>query len=298
LRNIFGLLNHFQGIQRIGRDYFVLSGSNPRGARADLFLIRLNEDLEDGDSEESGDVVATINADSMMTHAGGLSVADNILAVPLHGGTPLNARVDFYDVSDPANPRKLPVQIERPGRKASAVAFTRLPNGYYLAAILSAFDGLPRRIDFYLSRSVIFRDGFLPEPVKWQVGEVKARAGQKKSFSYFQTINFVRQTDGRLYLVGFNNSTASPAFLPGRDYADLYEVVFPPDTLDAVVPTLAKPSIYKTANRPLNCSDGFCNMDAAAGLYVDPDSGSMSVYAAPGWLDGDKVKVTLYRGSR
>ena len=163
-------------------------------------------------------------------------------------------------------------------------------------AVLASFDGLPRRIDFYLSRGPSFEDGFVPQQVTWPVGEVRARPGQDRTFSHFQTINFVRQTDGRLYLVGFHNRTATLAALPGRDYADLYEVIFPRGTIDAPSPTLAKPSIVKASNRQLRCADGYCNMDAAAGLYLNPETRSLSVYAAPGWLKGDAVKLTLYRG--
>jgi hypothetical protein len=73
-------------------------------------------------------------------------------------------------------------------------------------------------------------------------------------------------------------------------------VVFPRDTIDASVPRLVRPAVVKAGSRSLNCTDGFCNLDAAAGLYVDPASQSMSVYAAPGWLAGDRMKFTVYGG--
>ena len=59
---------------------------------------------------------------------------------------------------------------------------------------------------------------------------------------------------------------------------------------------LAKPDVIKVASRRLNCKGGFCNLDAAAGLFVEPATDSMSVYAMPGWLDGDTLKATVYRG--
>ena len=288
IRNWFGLLNHFQGIQRIpSTDYVVFSGSNPRGGSADLFVARMTPGQE-------GEVVRHVEADASMWHAGGLSVMNNVLVVPLHQLSPRQGKIVFFDLADPLNPRKLPVEIARPGRKAGSVAVTELQNGRLLVAVLSAFDGLPRRLDFYLSRSSSLTDGFVPEPTSWHVSDVRARPGQERSFSYFQSINFIRQSDGRLFLAGFNNSFASPAFLPGRDYADLYEVVFPPSSIGAS--TLAVPLVIKVATRELTCRDGFCNMDAAAGLFVDPDSRSLFVYAMPGWLDGDTVKATVYRG--
>ena len=59
-------------------------------------------------------------------------------------------------------------------------------------------------------------------------------------------------------------------------------------------PILDTPTVTKVANRMLRCTDGFCSLDAAAGLFVDPVTKAMSVYATPGWLDGDAVKVTVY----
>lgn len=288
LKNLFGLWNHFQGIQRPPRsNYLVVSGSNPRSSRGQLFVIRQ-------DDSGTGDVVANIDVDPVMWHAGGLSMLGTILAVPIHGGSPRQAKVVFYDLATPEQPRRLPIEISRPLRKASATALTRLTNGHYLAAVLSAFDGLPRRIDFYLSSTQAIEDGFAPEPVTWRVSEVQARPGQERTFSYFQTINFVSQADGRLFLVGFHNSFFSAAMLPGRDYADLYEVVLPDAPVLAEPARLEKPAIVKVATRMLRCTGGYCNLDAAAGLYIDPDTQTFSIYAMAGWLNGDRMKLTVY----
>ena len=290
LRNWFGLLNHFQGVQRIpSSDYLIISGSNPRSGTADLFVARMTPG-------EPGEIVRRIEVDGSMWHAGGLGVMNTILAVPLHQLSPRGAKIVFFDVTDPVTPRKLPVEIPRPGRKAGAAAVTALPDGRVLVAVLSAFDGLPRRIDFYLSRTPALTDGFASEPATWRVSEVQARPGQERTFDYFQSINFIRQSDGRLFLAGFHNNVTTPAILPGRDYADLYEVVFPQGPIDQAMTTVAVPDVIKIASRRLNCEDGYCNLDAAAGLFVDPVSRSMSVYALPGWLDGDTLKATVYRG--
>jgi hypothetical protein len=281
---LFGLRNHFQGIQRLPQPgYLAISGSNRNGS--DLFIVRLAEESPGCD----GDVVARVQLDDVLGHAGGLGMLGSILAVPLHGGSPRVAKVVFYDLAEPEAPRRLPVEIARPGRKASATALTRLHNGHYLVAVLAAFDGLPLRVDFYLSRSTVLDDGFLPEPVTWRVSRVAARPGQDRTFNHFQSISFIRQTDGRLYLVGFHNRIGPHTILPGRDYADLYEVIFP-----GADPILKMPTVTKVANRMLRCIDGFCSLDAAAGLFVDPVTKAMSVYATPGWLDGDTVKVTVY----
>jgi hypothetical protein len=296
VRNLFGLLNHFQGIQRLpGSNHVAISGSNRSASPAELFIVRLGIDtLEPG--TRAGEIVARVDLDSAMRHVGGLSLEGTVLAVPLHGTNPRRAKVVFYDVSNPEHPRKLGTAIDRPGRKAGAAAVTRLSNGHFLVAVLSAFDGRPRRLDFYLSCGPVLEDGFLKEPVTWRVAEVEARPGQEPTFSYFQTISFIRQSDNRLYLAGFHNSFASPSALPGRDYADLYQVRFPEGTIDSTAPRLGRPSIVKVANRLLRCTNGYCNLDAAAGLAVDADTESLSVYAAPGWLDGETLKITVFRG--
>ena len=162
-------------------------------------------------------------------------------------------------------------------------------------AVLSAYDGLPRRVDFYLSRTTMLDDGFQPEPFMWRVSSVEARPGQDPTFSHFQGVSFIRQADGRLFLIGFHNKFAPQTLFPGRDYADLYEVVFPRDMTEAGNPVLSKPAVIKVANRMLYCTDGFCSLDAAAGLFIDPVTEQLSVYATPGWVDGDTVKVTVYQ---
>jgi len=288
LRNWFGFRNHFQGIQRVpGTDYLVMSGSNIHEPMGRLLVIRL-----DG---ESATAVESVPVDSVLWHAGGLGMSGRVLAVPIFGDSPLRSKVVFYDMSRPEEPRRLPVEITRPGEKAYAAALTRMPNGRYFAAVLADRDGIPRRIDFYLSRSTDLADGFNPEAVRWFTSEVEARDGQDRNFGDFQSVNFVRQTDGRLYLVGFHNTVPSMPFIPGRDYADLYEVLVPDAMAESDAPVLARPSLVKTASTQMYCKDGYCNMDAAAGLYVDPESRTIEVYAATGWLDDDRIKFTVYR---
>jgi len=297
LTNLFGLHNHFQGIQRVpDSDYVVVSGSNPR--MSELFIVRLasGDRVSENSIPPENGIVARIGIDPVMWHAGGLSLDGTILAVPLYGGSPRRGTIAFYDLRDPEKPEKLPVEIDRLGRKSMAVALTRLPGGLYLAAVLGGYDGLPRRIEFYLSETERLEDGFRSPSVTLRVSEVQARPGQDRTFSHFQNANFIRQADNRLYLVGFHNKSFFQSRMFGSDYADLYEVVFPRDTIDAAVPRLVRPTLIKAGSRSLNCTDGYCILDAAAGLYVGAASQSMSVYAAPGWLAGDRMKFTVYGG--
>ncbi len=286
--NGFGYDNHFQGVQRLGAsDVLALSGADSSASAADLFLVELGS--------VGARFISALTLDDEAWHAGGISAAGAILAVPFYdsGGSARQSRVRFYDVADPRAPRQLPVTIERAGRKAIAVALTRLVNGYWLAAVLSGRDGDPRRLDFYLSRTADLLDGFSP-PASWPTAYVRARNGEAPSFSHFQNINFLRQTDGRLYLVGFHNTFVNLSALPGRDYADLYEIVLPASVTRAEHPAIDYPLVVKVANRRLRCRDGYCSFDAAAGAHVGPVTGSLSIYAAPGWIDHDTLKLARF----
>ena len=288
--NGFGFSNHFQGIQRAGR-YLMLSGADAHGPAADLFVVRL-------DGTHAGTLVAALTLDDQAWHAGGIAIHGTTLALPLYGTSADDdeARpglVRFYDVAEPERPVQLPVTIERPARKAIAVALTRLQNAHWLVAVLSGRDGQPRRLDFYLSRTADLESGF-GTPLSWQTAFVRARNRQAPSFSHFQNINFLPQADGRLYLVGFHNTFLNVTALPGRDYADLYEVILPASVTRADTPSLDYPAVVKVANRRLRCEAGQCSFDAAAGAWIDPGSGTLSIYATPGWIDGDSLKVARY----
>jgi hypothetical protein len=291
IRNRFGFRNHFQGIQRVpARNYVVLSGSNPAARTAELFVVRLGAD-------RAGRIAATLAVDTALWHAGGLGMWESILVIPVFGTVPLRAKLLFYYWSDPEHPRRLRVEIDRPRRKAYAAAITRLPNGRLLTAVFSDRDHLPRRLDLYLSRSDRIEDGFDSAGVTWPADEVAARRGQDRTFGDFQGISFIPQADGRLYLVGFHNTLPSLPIMAGRNYADLYEVVIPSSTVASSTPVLLKPQLIKVANRQFDCRDGYCNMDAAAGLDVDAATQSLHVYAAAGWLDDDAIRFTVYRGA-
>ena len=307
--NRFGFKNHFQSIQRLpGTHYLVVSGSDPNGPMSSLFVIRLSSRPNDdtvlgsnlrgeGPPPRTDGVVARVLVDEMMWHAGGLATYGRVLAVPVYSSNPRQGRVLFYDMSDPEEPVRLPVQIERPGRKAYAVAMTRLANRHYLIAVLSDRDELSRRLDLYLSRTGELADGFGSEPVTWFAEFVTARAGQDANFGDFQNISFVQQTDGRIFLVGLHNTAPSMDILPGRDYADLYESDFSDSLTQSSSPTLREPTVTKIANRHLVCQGGHCNLDAAGGLYIDRDGG-LAVYAATFWLDDNSLKLTEFAPAR
>ena len=304
IKNKMGFRNHFQGIARLpNKNYLVVSGSNVNEPMSSLYIIKLNSCAETGDWTSNiilngqppldDGIVKTILLDSVLWHAGDLGVMGDILTVPIYGGKPLRGKIIFYNVSNPQKPQKLDIEINRPAQKAYAVTLVRLTNGFFLVAVLSDRDILKRRLDFYLSKSTNLLDGFEEKEVSWFTKNAKSLDGKDSTFSDYQSINFIKQSDGRLFLLGLHNTIPSLRIIPGKDYGDLYEVKFPGKTTSESEPILEKPEITKIARKQFYCKDGFCNMDAGAGLYIS-DSGEFSLYAVTFWLEDNKIKFTSF----
>ena len=299
VQNYAGSLNnHFQGIQRLkSGQYLVVSGSDVNIPSSHLFIIkmgsrnssgRFRSNLLESSSPDSDDkIVKTISIDSVMWHAGGLSVLGDILAVPLEGDN--SGKIIFYDMTDPENPVLCNHYIDRPSSKSGAIALTRVSNGQYLLAAWSDSDSLPKRIDFYLSNTSDFDDGFDSNSyVTWYHTAVQAINGQDANFSNFQAINFINQADGQLYLVGLHNNSSLAPVINGDDWADLYTVDFLNNNYSSV------PVITKVANRHFYCKDNQGNFDAAAGIYTD-ENGNVGVYSAYFYIENSLLKLTEFR---
>jgi len=302
--NKLGFRNHMQGIQRLrNSNFLVLSGSNTNVPVANLFIIEIASRSKNGDwtsnlildnrPPQQDAFIRAIDVDSTLWHAGGISAMGDILAVPIFGYKPLHGKIIFYNMQNPLAPQLLPVAIDRPGSKAYAVALARLANHRIAVAVLSDRDHRPRRLDFYISRSTTFGDGFNPQPLTWFASDAQAGNGQKAKFSDYQSIYLLRQKDGRLFLLGFHNTIPSIRILPGKDYADLFEVQLPGPFANGGSPAAQKAVLIKIAHRQFFCKDGYCNMDAAAGLYIHP-SGRLSLYAATFWIDENMLKFTSF----
>jgi len=274
--------DHIQGIARFrDRNYFAVTASDHDYSKLAIAhiaslpeadLITSNENPPAGDK-----IVAVKYISPTLTHAGGLSTCGDILVVPVEGGG--KSEVHFYyapqhDITAivDLSTRYTNAIVRRSDRAAGAVALTRFPTGswqgQYLLAVLS--HGSDGPLDFYLSRTTHVFDGFTDSSVvSWDLDDVKAGPGQDATFDGHQTINFIMQTDGALYLVGTNNNQASGL---GEDWGDLYTVEFEDGD-----PT-TYPTITKVDNKHFYCKAAHANFDGGASIYVTPD-GKLSLYA-------------------
>ncbi|MBN1272298.1 MAG: hypothetical protein JXB26_08510 [Candidatus Aminicenantes bacterium] len=302
-----GYQNHFQGIQPLqDKNYFVVSGGDWKNSKSDLFIAKMDSRPEKGpwwsnitttpDPPLSDAVMAAIELDEKHWHAGGMDIQGDILAVPVEYSPPgtipplfgfqapphgneESSKVMFFDLNNPTNPKIIPIEITRKKAKAGAVALTRLLNGYFFAAVWTDSDQNPKRLDFYLSKSEKIMNGFQNKSWTWYPDDVYSIGDQDRNFSDFQTINFVLQDDGQLYLAGLHNTAAMAPVQGGKNYADLYLVELAKETLqqNPVIDPNKKPKLTKVANACFKCLNRQCNFDAGAGFYIN--NGDLFLYS-------------------
>lgn len=314
-KNNGGVQNHFQGIQRLSQSkYFVVSGGDWKTPCSDLFVLKMDSRPKTGPwwsniaitrkPPDSDGIVTTIELDSKLWHAGGMDVLGDIVAVPLEYSPPGSldpligfnppdfgndeaSKIIFLNFKNPEKPKIFPFEIARQKEKAGAVALTKLPNNYYLLALWSDSDRHPRRLDFYLSKSINFMDGFQDKIWTWYADDVLAVGEQDRNFSNFQVINFLRQEDEKFYLLGLHNTSAAAPAIPGKDYADLFAVDIPSSALKSI-PKVSPdeiPNITKVGNLKVECKHRQCNFDAGAGAYID--RGKIIIYSIYHWRTGE-----------
>lgn len=323
-----GSQNHFQGFQRLqDSNYAIISGGYPyKGKSADLFIVHLKSRPAIGalgsnlrrskKPPKSDKVVSMISLDKYYWHAGGISVLGDLLVVPMEESKKGGSRIGFYDVSVPTNPTSLGIDIYRNERKAGAAAVTRLENGHFLLAVWSDSESkmvpprhrtsthpwrkvtLPQRLDLYLSKTTDVRDGFRSRAV--------SLTHEVQEFEKFQGLNFLWQKDGKLFLVGFDNTSFAAPTIDGDDLAYLYEVGVPRGLKKSIPDWPSTLSFKHCSTKEVRCHDRQCNMDGGSGIYVHHSKELFvySVYHYQTDLPSSKslreltVKFTEFRTSR
>ncbi len=310
--------DHYQGIARHPDPrypIFYLSQSNTTGAQPgddgllvvvrldsrdtlDLYRMRSNRLVPNTPTESTAPapedrVVAAVTI-ADYKHPGGMQACGNILAVGLESPTNANdpsGKIAFFDISSPRQPVRLPFSVNTPGHNIGVVAFTQLPDRRYILALTW---GSNDRVDILISTpddlsTFAFYDSLTAGTADilgvWPGGGLQ---------SAHQTLNFVTQSDGRLFLIGMHNtSNASPIPL-GDDVAYLYRVDFMPGNQVRFVQVAAK-HMYCADLTAQTGSNG--NFAAAGGVFVSPD-GDLILYAAThatDYLHGNWTGMSEFR---
>lgn len=231
-------------------------------------------------------------------HPGNMAVIGDAMLVPLEdklSGNSFSASSAFaiFDISNPMNP--VPVTlIPLNDAKAGTLAVTRMADGKYLVLVGGINSG--QTLVGYLSSGTNLRDPSITftQAFSWSQStnnfgvsdyewpwDNNGQPGCPDGTDAHQTYAFVRNDDGKLYLIGTTKrqSCGSPFYL-GRDEADLFEVVMTGAPVNYMQLILRAGKSFKFNED----NSGYkANFTAAGGVHISP-SGSLILYGAPhGW---------------
>jgi hypothetical protein len=264
--------HHFQGIQRLGKGPWVITGS----AAADVFVI-----------DRRGRVVRD-QADPSFSHAGGIQALGSYVGVGVETGgrTDGESRVVFYDLSRPMSPRRLAATISRPagelpepcaesrGPTAGAVALARRPDGSLLM-IVGRWDS--DVLDLYRSGESSIEGARFRQVASWCSSRVVDVQGQPARFGRYQALNLFVQCDGGVFLIGFETHE-------GRDLAALFRLTTQPEV-----------GLTKLSEREFRCPGG-CHFAAGAGASVE--DGRLVFYSVEHRTRGRILRVNRFASPR
>ncbi len=233
-------------------------------------------------------------------HPGGAQIVDNVMFVPLEHnwatGTTDDGGVLLLDVSNPEDIS--PIKFFDFDAKIGVLAATRDPaTGRYLLLLTGgAFDS-GEYCTFYETSGGDLHDpnltlGYLGS---WNSDD-DADAGDDDKWGTgsleWQNINFVRETDGTLYVVCLDNATV--ATTSGDDWARLFRVT---RTTVGAVNTFDLDYVAER-NLKLNDASGphMGDLDAGGGVYVSP-TGQLLIYTCEHENDGPggSIRMGEYR---
>jgi hypothetical protein len=220
-------------------------------------------------------------------HGGGPQFYKGVIAVPVEYSDPLgelpgkSSQIMFFDVgTNPESPTQIWSATIFRGAKTGSVALTQNEAGQWIVA---AYDN--QQLTFYKSRTSSISSG-------WTVS-ASARVGQDfpdittsrfpgrgsidDNAGEYQSLNFLNDCDGTLYLVGLNNN--SKGF--GTDFADVFKWEFSSIAQKYQFTKVFKAQMY-----------GNSHFNDASGLYVGADR-KVRIYTGEGYRDGDKNVFTF-----
>ena len=290
--------DHWQGVQRTmsgGARYLLVSRSidpatkdvsfvvvematrNDDGLRFRSNRLAPSIDFEFTPPPAEDRVVTIVPREGSYSHAGGMQLLGNVLAVPFESGesTDPPSKVVLFDVSNPPQPVRLPNEIIHAvsggiSSEAGTASLGKLADGRFLLVI---GRGDANNLDFYVSTGSDIRTTAFERFDSWNEDELQSELCASQpctcggiipvdcEFGNYQNLSLVHQCDGALYLVGTHQDS-----LTGEDFVDLHRLDNVPGSNDV--------RITKVAKRQLVCGyrgENHCNFDAAGGVYIDPE---------------------------
>jgi uncharacterized membrane protein len=258
-----------------------LASRNTEGERLRSNVLFQPWDFDDTAAPSEDKVVNYEVISKIGKHPGGIQVMGNIMVIPFDDGEDPDKPVYFYDMNDPKNPEQ--VLVFEPQKVAGidddrgygSAALAQLSDGRFLLAMYSNKGS----IDFFVSN----QSDVFDRNITFSLLDIWPKNEIIGNWDNYQGINFVTDCGtGQLYLVGTGNVDASVYLCPlynwkfpctptGWDAASLMEVRFDGNDIELEV---VWENIFHCSYR----DEKYCNFDAGAGVYVDPDH-QLFVYA-------------------
>ncbi|MDL1979753.1 MAG: PKD domain-containing protein, partial [Deltaproteobacteria bacterium] len=235
-------------------------------------------------------------------HPGDIQMVGDILAVSLSApregqGLP-EGKVVFFDCSNPRNPEPLPYELDS-GDSVGVLGITKLPDGRFFMVVSG---GKGTEVVFYKSNAASF---FEPDFRFHEWGRLDETALQELvdnghwrfGTTTPQSLNFVNQKDGMVYLIGSSNSSITAPFMNGEDhmFLGLVEGWDDPQNLRLVG---IRGEVHKIL-RSQGCSMIFdidhrqeANFNAGGGAYVSP-TGELLYYGISHYNIGPEDTVNM-----
>jgi hypothetical protein len=305
--------NHLQGLQRRG-NYLFVSGSDATEPTSHIFIIHMASRPANGSwgsnllfravPDPADGLVRVVALDRDLSHAGGLSLLGDILAVPLEGDEKrkLGSKVIFLHVGNPQEPKRLPeaTDIVRPKiAKAGAVALTRLPDRRFLCAVWreDTRKRPPGHMDLYLSRTEDLLGGFDPRPLTIQFrNPYQGRQPEYQTIAFLSPQAVAGGPPGRisLYMIATENASSQAPWSNGENWADLYAVELTPWPVGSA-PATANIRIAFVKTLEFHCGSEYGNFDAAAAIHIS-DKGLLSLYGGYHWRVSQTFRFAEFQG--
>jgi hypothetical protein len=273
---------HLQGVGLVDSRTLAISASGS------LEAVVLVVSWPGGVGRGEGAIVdSVVVGEAPLDHAGGLQIADGVLAVGVEDDDAMDrSRVVFLDVADPTAVRALDhLGFDRPGDgqvpmlkrwTAGAVGLARV--GARAMVVVGSWDAA--EVDFYRAtrRDLADPGCSFKHVAQWARAGADTSTWIDNNWGAYQSLNLV-VWKRRVFLVGGNRND------DGEDWIDLYEVDL------AAAPSRR---LTKLARRQMSCRDG-ASFRWSGGIVID---GTMlHALATEKDLD-DHTSVNLFWGPR
>ncbi|MEP7143941.1 MAG: hypothetical protein ABI707_13760 [Ferruginibacter sp.] len=255
---------HYQGVQVINENYIMISTSDFSGAY--FFIVKWENGILAGKLGRVQKQVKMNNdfAGMKFNHPGGMQLLGNIIAIPVEyiGDTESpgsRSCIVFYDISDPKDPKKISLKIDRQTKTSSAVGLT-----HYEDRILLVAGGTDtKQLDFYESRpgeTSIGNSTVFSHVKTWNSNEADKSRWLNNVWGKYQGLNLIRDVDGKIYLIGVRPST--PAELLAGGYSNCIDL-FSVDIRAAGTKNILK----KISKKMVHCENG-TSQEFGSGVYI------------------------------